>query len=290
MGDNNTIPPPFKSLTGGNGGYTMSQKIMKHDYSSFDHPDVLRFLFHPRKEAPSSGESGSLRHHSIPVDEAVSIGAVMHVADRGAPVILFFHGNGEIASDYDDLGRYYIGENINFLVADYRGYGLSQGSPTVSAMMNDAHAIFTYVTALLKTENFTGALFVMGRSLGSASALEIASSYPDQTAGLIIESGFAHAVPLLNRLGVNTSRLNLREEEGFRHIDKIRAFRRPTLIIHAEFDQIIPIKEGQALFDASPSTQKRFLEIPDADHNTIYAYGLNTCMKAIREMVMAPME
>ena len=268
----------------------MIEQHRQYDYSSFDHPDILEYLFHPRQEPYCSEESESLRHLLIPVEKEVTIGGVMHITDRKAPVILFFHGNGEIASDYDDLGRYYIGEKINFIVVDYRGYGVSKGSPSVTTMMRDAHTIFAHVISLLRKGRFTGKLFVMGRSLGSASALEIAHRYPDQLAGMIIESGFAHTTPLLIRLGLNTSRLNLHEEEGFHHLDKIKTFRKSTLIIHAEFDHIIPIQEGIALFKASPCIKKRFLEIPGADHNTIYSYGLNTLMKAIREMVISSIE
>ena len=55
---------------------------------------------------------------------------VADVADPAAPSILFFHGNGEIVADYDDLGPLYNRMGINFLAADYRGYGRSTGRPT----------------------------------------------------------------------------------------------------------------------------------------------------------------
>ena len=97
---------------------------------------------------------------------------------------------------------------------------------------------------------YTGPLMVMGRSLGSASALELAAAYPEQVAALIVESGFAYAGPLLQLLGVNLAAIGFREMAGFRNVDKIRAYPGPTLIIHAEHDHIIPMSDGQALYDA----------------------------------------
>ncbi|RLC10228.1 MAG: alpha/beta hydrolase, partial [Deltaproteobacteria bacterium] len=75
------------------------------------------------------------------------------------------------------------------------------------------------------------------------------------------------------------------EEKGFRNIDKIRKFNKPTLIIHAEFDHIIPFSDGQALYTASPSPDKLFLKIPGANHNDIFMRGLQEYLKAVKDIV-----
>ena len=66
---------------------------------------------------------------------------------------------------------------INLFVADYRGYGLSNGRPTATNLLKDAHAIFQGFIAFLEELNYGGDIFIMGRSLGSVPALEIASHY-----------------------------------------------------------------------------------------------------------------
>ncbi|MCD6271949.1 MAG: alpha/beta hydrolase, partial [Deltaproteobacteria bacterium] len=162
------------------------------DYTYFDRPEILSRLFYPREEIITS-KSDQAEDLLIPIEDGFLIGARFHHADKEAPVILYFHGNGEIVSDYDDLGPLYLDRGINFLPVDYRGYGLSTGMPTVTGMMRDAHIIFEFVENWLKENSFTGPLIIMGRSLGSASALEIAANYEDLIDGLIIESGFAHA-------------------------------------------------------------------------------------------------
>ena len=125
----------------------------------------------------------------------------------------------------------------------------------------------------------------MGRSLGSASVLELAATCGESVDGLIVESGFAYAAPLLQLLGIDLKALGFKEEKGFRNIDKIRNFDKPTLIIHAEFDHIIPFSDGEALYDACPSPNKTFLKIPGANHNDIFMRGLQQYLAAVKNFV-----
>jgi len=67
----------------------------------------------------------------------------------------------------------------------------------------------------------------------------------------------------------------------FGQLDKIRAFVKPTLVIHAERDHLIPFADGQALYDASPAPDKHLLKIPRADHNTIFAVGLRPYLDSV---------
>ena len=259
--------------------------ISKIDYSAFDRPEILTFLFHPRPEWESSQSAGSFEELLIPVEGDVAIGARFHRAGHNSPTILFFHGNWEIVADYDDLAGLYLNAGINFLPVDYRGYGRSNGRPTITAMMRDAHVILSFVQKLLEERGHTGPFILMGRSLGSASVLELAAHYQAQVDGLIVESGFAYSQPLLGLLGVDMDVLGVREEDGFRNRDKISGFEKPTLVIHAERDHIIPLSEGQALYDASPAANKRLLIIPSANHNDIFLRGIREYMEAIREFV-----
>lgn len=252
------------------------------DYSSLDVPEVLLRLFHPRPETSPGGAPLSGRDLLIPVEANVVVGARFHPAAEPAPTLLFFHGNGEIVADYDDLAPFYLRQGVNFFPVDYRGYGRSSGAPTVSAMMRDCHAILAFARQWLRETGYLGPLMVMGRSLGSASALELAAAYPEQVAALIVESGFAYAGPLLQLLGVNLAAIGYQEKAGFRNVDKIRAYPGPTLIIHAEHDHIIPYSDGQALYNASAATDKTLLKIPHANHNDILLQGFGEYMAAIK--------
>jgi len=258
--------------------------ISKIDYSKLDRPELLMFLFHPRPEWGASPSEAAFKEVFIPVEKDVGIGGRLYLTDRAAPNILFFHGNGEIVEDYGDMAPLYSRIGLNFLPVDYRGYGKSTGKPTVTNMMRDCHVIFDYVQNWLKENDYTGPLVLMGRSLGSASVLELISCYENRIQGLIVESGFAYAEPLLQLLGINMKALGITEEDGFRNIDKIRTFPKPTLIIHAENDHIIPFTDGQALFEACPAREKQFLKIPGANHNDIFFRGMPSYMEAVKEL------
>jgi hypothetical protein len=247
---------------------TNMQKSDKPYPSKLDQPRALQYIFHPRKENASHPPAGAV-DYAIKVAEGVTIGCRFYIAGLKAPSILFFHGNGEIVGDYDDIGPVYNQYGLNLLAVDYRGYGTSSGTPTVTAMLKDSHVLFKAVQEWLKKKDMQGPLWIMGRSLGSASALELTSEYETNIAGLIIESGFAYTVPLLNFLGVDTKALGITEEDCFRHIEKIKAVRKPTLIIHAQHDQFIPVSDAEDFLKHSPAQKKALKIIPRADHNTI---------------------
>lgn len=258
--------------------------ISRIDYSHLDQPQILMFLFHPRGEHPETAKPANTEDALIPVERNVVIGSRFHIARQSAPNLLFFHGNGEIVADYDEIGPLYNRMGLNFLAVDYRGYGRSTGKPTITAMMRDCHFILEFSIKWLEGKGFTGPLVVMGRSLGSASALELASRQKDRVAGLIIESGFAYAGPLLKLLGINPETIGFKEEQGFRNLEKIRTWDKPALIIHAEFDHIIPFSEGETLYQACISHDKTLLRIRNANHNDIFIQGLDTYLSAVKNL------
>jgi hypothetical protein len=258
--------------------------LAKINYSKLDRPEILMLLFHPRPEWATTEPVPGCYEVIIPVEKEVALGAKFHLSETGAPVILFFHGNGEIAADYNELGPIYRRMGMHFLAFDYRGYGRSGGSPTITAMMRDCHVVFEYTKKFLSEKRFTGPLIVMGRSLGSAPALELASTYPNQVSGLIIESGFAFAEPLLALFGFSMKRLGVTEQEAFRNAEKIRSFEKPCLIIHGERDHLIPFAEGKALFEACKAKKKKLLMIPGANHNDLFYRGIDEYLQAVREL------
>jgi len=135
------------------------------NYSILDRPEVSMLLFHPRKELKTTVTRSHGIDIMVPVENDEKIGARFHMDKKQGPNILFFHGNGEIVADYDDLGPLYNNMGINFLPVDYRGYGRSTGMPTVTAMMNDSNAIFNFVKKWLLEHFYTGPIIIMGRSL-----------------------------------------------------------------------------------------------------------------------------
>lgn len=247
-----------------------------------DLPEVLTILFHPRRGVDFTTNGVSL---PIEVEPRVSISAYLHIANETAPLILFFHGNGEIAADYATIGPVYSRLGITFLAVDYRGYGMSSGQPTTRSQLSDAVAIFDRLDDILVAHNLEPSnKYVMGRSLGSASAIEVAHQRGDQLAGLIIESGFANTFSLISRLGG----LDIDADDatqGYGNTAKIEAIDLPTLVIHGEADYLIPASDGQTLYDRSGSTEKQIVLIPRAGHNDLMLVGMAQYFDAIHDFV-----
>ncbi len=250
-----------------------------------DKPEILARLFYPRREWLARNEVSSATRVAVPVEQNIRIGGYIHGDAPDGADIVFFHGNGEIAAEYHDIAPLFVTRGINFHIFDYRGYGQSDGQPTVSYMLKDAHQILSWVLDRRADHHHTGPLIVMGRSLGSAPALELVECYPDSIHGLIVESGFARTDHLLVLFGFHPRELGFTEEQGFRNLDKIRSFHRPTLIIHGQYDRLIPPREGKLLYEASPAREKKFALIPGADHNTIFAVGMEYYLESIDWLV-----
>jgi alpha-beta hydrolase superfamily lysophospholipase len=230
-------------------------------------------------------EPAQAKNHFIKVTDDIAIGCRFYPVRNDDPNILYFHGNGETVPDYDYVAPVYQKKGLNLFVTDYRGYGMSDGSPTSGSMIRDTHPIFQGFIAFLQNLNYTGDLFVMGRSLGSAPAIEVAYHYQQQIKGLIIESGFASGRNQLKRLGVSHLFRDVKDLIGFGNDVKIKEITIPTLIIHGEDDEIIPATEGRALYALSGAKEKYSLFIPKAGHNDLMMRGLDAYMGAIEKFV-----
>jgi len=256
---------------------TMSQNVM-------DRPEVLQVLFHPRATARTQPPAGAT-DINITVAPEVTIGNRLYGDVKDAPVILYFHGNGEVVADYDDIGPMYTQVGLNVLVTDYRGYGWSSGTPTSSNMLADARTLYTELRDWLYENQYTGGIFLMGRSLGSACAIDLAAEYNDEIKGLIIESGFAETLPLAQTLGLDMASRGITEEETFDNQGKMESITKPTFMLHGRNDQLIPVRQADKLMAASGARSKELQVVPGADHNSLIAVGGALYFQAIKQFI-----
>jgi hypothetical protein len=253
-------------------------------YVALDQPEILSRIFFPRREPKTRLPAGAV-DVDFEMGSGVVLGCRFYIHDATAPSIIYFHGNGEIVCDHDEIGREYMDIGCNFLVMSYRGYGWSTGIPTVEAMFDDGENLLQQTIARLKKEGCTGPLFLMGRSLGSASAIDLAFSHGETIKGLIIESGFADTLPLLEVLGISLAGTGLCEEECFGNREKIARVKIPTLILHGARDQLIPATEAEKLQAGSGARNKQFFLIPGADHNTMISTAGRMYFQTIRQFI-----
>ncbi len=252
------------------------------DYSLIDQPSTLMYIFYPREDSTLCPENAF--DLLAPVDDHVSIHCRFYIGNQKWPWILFFHGNGEVVSDYDEIAPVYHQRRLNLVVADYRGYGNSNGVPTLTDLVQDAHAILREIKKELSKRGLRSDLWIMGRSLGSISAFELAYRYQDAIRGLIIESGFPSVVRIIMHLGVPIHEVNLEkiDQECLEMTHKIFI---PTLIIHGERDTLVPLREAKDIFNHLGTDKKELLIIPSANHNNIMLVGFQKYFNAIQQFI-----
>ncbi|MEW6377482.1 MAG: alpha/beta fold hydrolase [Thermodesulfobacteriota bacterium] len=255
---------------------------MKIDYSSIDQPFLLRFIFYPRQDVTSC--PGNAFDLTVPVDDRASILCRFYMGHQEWPWILFFHGNGEVVSDYDEISSLYHQKRLNLVIADYRGYGASSGIPTLTDLVHDAHIIFKGVREELSRRNLRSDLWVMGRSLGSISALELAYHHQGVMKGLIIESGFPSVVRIMTHLGMPGHGMGL-EKIDQACLEMIKKIFLPTLIIHGEQDMLVPLENGKEIYHHLGTEERELLVIPSATHNDIMLVGFKDYFKALQQFV-----
>lgn len=251
---------------------------------ALDRPEILRVLFYPRQTGKTRPPAGA-QNLDLRMADGVVIGGRLFTAAKDAPLILFFHGNGETVPDYDDVGPLYTELQINFLVVDYRGYGWSGGKPSAGRMISDGREIYHSIRQWLQDNGYSGKVLVMGRSLGSVSAIDLAALYDAEIGGLLIESGFAETIPLARTLGIDLAALGLTEQDGFNNLDRIEKVSKPTFILHGQQDTLIPLWQAQKLHAACGARSKELQIVPGADHNSLLAVAGKLYFQEIKRFV-----
>lgn len=250
------------------------------DYGLFDRTGISwEMVFRPGEDptAPPEGAS-DLR---IEVEPATEVAARFYALGRGYPTVLLFHGNGEVIGHHDRFVHVYHEGGLNLFVAEYRGYGKSDGTPGIAHLVADAHPIAAAFHAFLDEQGFDRRRVVMGRSLGSFPALEIAARAPAGFVGMVIESGGAMVRRLLDRSGYPDNGDGWRLVEA--HEARIRSIRLQTIQLHGELDDQDSLAELYLLLEGAAS--RRMCSIANAGHNNILWQGRPHYMSLIREFI-----
>ncbi|MFN0199040.1 MAG: alpha/beta hydrolase [Planctomycetaceae bacterium] len=220
-------------------------------------------LFFPSKYPEGNWEPKKLNFEDawFDADDGTRIHGWYCPCENPRATILIAHGNaGNISSRAAWLTHLQKGMRVSTLMFDYRGYGRSDGVPTVEGALQDARAARTYLAKQAGVDETE--LILMGESLGGAIAVQLAGESAPR--GLILQSTFSSLkdvarvhYPSLSCV-VPKSRLNSAEQ--------IAEYKGPLLQSHGDADRTIPFSSGEALFK-SANEPKYFLTIKGADHN-----------------------
>jgi fermentation-respiration switch protein FrsA (DUF1100 family) len=172
-------------------------------------------------------------------------------------VTMYLKGNGTNLTNRLGHLREITPAGSSVLILDYRGYGKSQGRPTERGLYRDADAGYDW---LIGTGYQPGQIVVLGESLGSAVAVDLARRRP--CAGVILECPFTSFSALAGTIVPWAGRLFA---SGFNSLRKIAGVHAPLLIIHGDQDTITPYAMGRALFEAA-NEPKSFWTVEGATH------------------------
>ncbi len=191
------------------------------------------------------------------------------VAER--PTWVYFHGNGgNISARLDGYRAIHRRIGANVLSVDYRGFGLSPGQPSEAGTYADGRAAVAEAVrrheAGLASAGRSGPLVLFGISMGAAVASRLASEVkPD---ALLLESppsSFPDLAPLHYPW---TKLLPISKIMQFRYETRTHVSRTdvPTLVIHGDEDDIVPMESAQTVFD-SANDPKRLHVVAGGTHD-----------------------
>lgn len=177
------------------------------------------------------------------------------------PTVFYFGGNAEEVSL--NIEDFHERINANFVLFNYRGYGLSTGKPSETALKQDAQEIFEYFSKeySLKKEH----IFVMGRSLGSGIAMFLAANNAVHKVILIspycsiAEVAYDHFPDFL---------VNLMLSDRWETSKLVERIQSPVLLLAASDDEIIHFRHTRKLYE-SIGSEKKLIRIENCGHNTI---------------------
>ena len=203
---------------------------------------------------------------------------VKNKTSNKSPLIIYFGGNAEEVSYMIGNANQFSGYSL--LLMNYRGYGLSEGSPNEIILCRDADLI--YEEMVKRGEIDKEKIIVMGRSIGSGLAVHIADK--KKVCGVVLITPYDSLVSVAQKK-IRIAPVSLILRNRFESIRKAPTIKVPLLVLAARNDQVIPPCHTENL--AEQWGGKVDIKILDgADHNTIqYADQYwETIQKFLREI------
>ena len=183
-------------------------------------------------------------------------------AARG-PAVLVCNGNGGDRTLRAPLAAALVRAGLSVLLFDYRGYGGNSGRPSEVGLAADARAARAFLAARPEVDPARIAYF--GESLGAAVAIRLALESPP--AALVLRSPFTSLTDV-GRLHYPWLPVAAVLADRYPSISRIAQLATPLLVIAGDRDTLVPAELSQRLYERA-GQPKRFVLVPDADHNSM---------------------
>lgn len=181
-------------------------------------------------------------------------------------LVLVSHGNAGNLTHRRSLVKMLLEGGASVFIYDYRGFGRSEGSPSIDRCCEDALAAYDCVKNQLKVP--ASSIILYGESIGTAFTCQLAALRP--ASKIVLQSGFQSLLQIAHE---KIPLVSVYPKEAFfcNHLDSaayLKGEHPPLLLIHGQQDSIIPAHNSDDLYRLA-SGLKYIVRLPDAGHNDI---------------------
>jgi fermentation-respiration switch protein FrsA (DUF1100 family) len=155
------------------------------------------------------------------------------------PLVIFFHGNGEVIDYLPEQVEGFRELGMGVLLVEYPGFGRSSGNPAEKSITETAVA--AYDAVLKRDEVDPTRIVLFGRSLGGGAACALADRRP--SAALILQSTFTSTRQFAHRFLVP----GFLVRDVFDNGTAVSAYRQPILLFHGSRDTTVPPEHSREL-------------------------------------------
>jgi len=182
--------------------------------------------------------------------------------DTRRPVLLYSHGNGATLPQLAHVAKLFYDLDLDVLLYDYRNYGRSARSK--DGLSEDAIALDALAAREFIDQRAPGRpVIYWGHSLGSSVAARLAATRPPD--GLVLEGAFTSMFGMARERYPWLPIFPFMVFDKFATSEYLSDYTAPLLVMHSEFDSIIPLRQGEAVFRAA-SSPKSFVLLKGIDH------------------------
>ncbi len=240
-----------------------------------------RLVYFPEKKMVGTPHDIQLSYDAIyfKTEDQVELFGWYVPAPNARGTILFCHGNAGNISNRLDYLEIFHRLGLSTFIFDYRGYGLSSGTPSERGTYLDSEAAWDYLVS--KRGIPPNHIIVYGESLGGAVAARLAARY--EPGALILASTFT-SLPDLGAELYPLFPVRLLSRFKYNTLESIRQVKCPTLVIHSPDDEIIPYRQGSEIFNALLTTTGEMLTIK-GDHNSGFVVSGEVYTQGIERFV-----
>lgn len=219
-----------------------------------------RFIFYPQREHEGDPSHVGLEFRNVTFRS--NLGTPLHgwmIPARDARyTVLYCHGNAGNISHCVAAVKQLVDRGLSVFVFDYSGYGKSGGRPGERASYADVAGAWDYLVEEAGVP--ASSIVIMGRSLGTAIAIDLASQV--SPAAVILEAPFTSAMEMGARAypWLPVRYLVRIRYDSARKIPDVHA---PKLFVHSLEDETVPYGMGKRLYNKAIG-QKTFVRVRGA--------------------------